>query len=119
MERHGERGRCCGGGGGAPYTDIPGQTRIPDIRIADARATGAAVGQQAARGPPFALQLQQPLHARFGLVGRGVEVASHQQPIDAQGGGIIVACAEHGHDHLAIGRGQDRGRRHHLARMLG
>ena len=43
MERHGERGRCCGGGGGAPYTDIPGQTRIPDIRIADARATGAAV----------------------------------------------------------------------------
>jgi len=43
MERHGERGRCCGGGGGAPYTDIPGQTRIPDIRIADARQTGAAI----------------------------------------------------------------------------
>lgn len=43
MERHAERGRCCGGGGGAPFTDIPGQTRIPDIRIADARQTGAAV----------------------------------------------------------------------------
>ena len=43
MERHRERGRCCGGGGGAPYTDIPGQTRIPDIRIADARQTGAAI----------------------------------------------------------------------------
>ncbi|MCB4366980.1 (Fe-S)-binding protein [Hydrogenophaga taeniospiralis] len=43
MERHAERGRCCGGGGGAPFTDIPGETRIPDIRIADARRTGAAV----------------------------------------------------------------------------
>ncbi len=42
MERSKERGRCCGGGGGAPFTDIPGTTRIPDIRIADARATGAA-----------------------------------------------------------------------------
>lgn len=43
MERHGVRGRCCGGGGGAPFTDIPGQTRIPDIRIADARQAGAAI----------------------------------------------------------------------------
>lgn len=43
MERHGVRGRCCGGGGGAPFTDIPGATRIPDIRMADAKATGAAV----------------------------------------------------------------------------
>ncbi|NRF72289.1 DUF3483 domain-containing protein [Aquincola sp. S2] len=41
MERHAERGRCCGGGGGAPYTDVPGKTRIPDIRIADARQVGA------------------------------------------------------------------------------
>ncbi|AOK31532.1 MULTISPECIES: (Fe-S)-binding protein [Burkholderia] len=43
MERHGVRGRCCGGGGGAPLTDIPGKQRIPDIRIADARAVGAEV----------------------------------------------------------------------------
>lgn len=43
MERSGLRGRCCGGGGGAPLTDIPGKKRIPDIRIADARETGAAV----------------------------------------------------------------------------
>ena len=43
MAQHAERGRCCGGGGGAPFTDIPGRTRIPDIRIADARATGATV----------------------------------------------------------------------------
>lgn len=42
MERSRENGRCCGGGGGAPFTDIPGKTRIPDIRIADARQTGAA-----------------------------------------------------------------------------
>ena len=43
MERSRQRGRCCGGGGGAPFTDIPGATRIPDIRIADAKGTGAGV----------------------------------------------------------------------------
>jgi dimethylglycine catabolism B len=43
MERSGMRGRCCGGGGGAPLTDIPGKQRIPDIRIADARTIGAEV----------------------------------------------------------------------------
>jgi Fe-S oxidoreductase len=43
MERHGMRGRCCGGGGGAPLTDIPGKARIPDIRMADARTIGADV----------------------------------------------------------------------------
>jgi Fe-S oxidoreductase len=43
MERNGKRGRCCGGGGGAPLTDIPGKQRIPDIRMADARAIGAEV----------------------------------------------------------------------------
>jgi Fe-S oxidoreductase len=43
MAMHGPAARCCGGGGGAPWTDIPGQTRIPDLRMADARATGAAV----------------------------------------------------------------------------
>ena len=43
MERHAMRGRCCGGGGGAPFTDIAGTTRIPDLRMADARETGAAI----------------------------------------------------------------------------
>ena len=43
MERHGMRARCCGGGGGAPLTDIPGKQRIPDIRIADARSVSADV----------------------------------------------------------------------------
>ena len=43
MERSGLRGRCCGGGGGAPLTDIPGKQRIPDIRIHDARSIGAEV----------------------------------------------------------------------------
>lgn len=43
MERHGMNARCCGGGGGAPATDIPGKRRIPDIRIDDARATGAEI----------------------------------------------------------------------------
>jgi Fe-S oxidoreductase len=43
MERSGLRSRCCGGGGGAALTDIPGKQRIPDIRIEDARHAGAAV----------------------------------------------------------------------------
>jgi Fe-S oxidoreductase len=43
MERSGLRGRCCGGGGGAPLTDIPGKRRIPDIRVDDARETGAGI----------------------------------------------------------------------------
>ncbi len=49
MERAGFRSRCCGGGGGAPITDIPGERRIADMRMEDARATGAelvAVGCQ-------------------------------------------------------------------------
>lgn len=41
MARHGMQSRCCGGGGGAPLTDIPGKYRIPDIRIQDARAVDA------------------------------------------------------------------------------
>lgn len=43
MARHGPQARCCGGGGGAPATDIPGRRRIPDLRMDDARATGAGV----------------------------------------------------------------------------
>jgi len=39
MERAGMRARCCGGGGGAPLTDIPGKRRIPDMRMEDAKAT--------------------------------------------------------------------------------
>ncbi|RBO81880.1 (Fe-S)-binding protein [Marinomonas aquiplantarum] len=49
MERSGYRSRCCGGGGGAPITDIPGERRIADMRMEDVAATGAelvAVGCQ-------------------------------------------------------------------------
>ena len=41
MERSGFRSRCCGGGGGAPITDIPGKQRIPDMRMLDIQQTGA------------------------------------------------------------------------------
>ncbi|MGF2685622.1 (Fe-S)-binding protein [Marinobacter sp. DUT-3] len=41
MERSGYRSRCCGGGGGAPITDIPGEHRIADMRVDDARKVDA------------------------------------------------------------------------------
>ena len=41
MQRSGFRSRCCGGGGGAPITDIPGKQRIPDMRMEDIKETGA------------------------------------------------------------------------------
>jgi Fe-S oxidoreductase len=43
MERSGSRARCCGGGGGAPLTDIPGERRIPDMRMGDVRTVGAEI----------------------------------------------------------------------------
>ncbi|MBD1554914.1 dimethylglycine demethylation protein DgcB [Pseudomonas typographi] len=41
MQRSGFRSRCCGGGGGAPITDVPGKQRIPDMRMEDIRQTEA------------------------------------------------------------------------------
>ncbi|MGM0982081.1 MAG: (Fe-S)-binding protein [Pseudomonadota bacterium] len=43
MQRSGFRSRCCGGGGGAPITDIPGERRIPDMRMDDVKESGAAL----------------------------------------------------------------------------
>ncbi|WP_290871470.1 DUF3483 domain-containing protein [Aquabacterium sp.] len=65
MARHAEAARCCGGGGGAPYTDIPGETRIPDIRMQDARDTGAAI---------VAVACPQCTAMLEGVVGPGPEV---------------------------------------------
>lgn len=43
MARSGRRAMCCGGGGGAPVSDIPGERRIPDIRMGQAAETGADI----------------------------------------------------------------------------
>ncbi len=43
MRLSGPKSRCCGGGGGAPFTDIKGKKRIPDTRMEDASATGAKI----------------------------------------------------------------------------
>jgi Fe-S oxidoreductase len=43
MERSKSTARCCGGGGGAPVTDIPGKQRIPDMRMADVIETKAEI----------------------------------------------------------------------------
>jgi Fe-S oxidoreductase len=43
MARSGRRTMCCGAGGGAAITDIPGERRIPDMRVDQARATGAGI----------------------------------------------------------------------------
>jgi N,N-dimethylglycine/sarcosine dehydrogenase ferredoxin subunit len=41
MPRHARNSFCCGGGGGAALTDIEGRVRIPDLRVKEARETGA------------------------------------------------------------------------------
>ena len=41
MPQHGRNAFCCGGGGGAPLTDVQGRRRIPDLRMQQARGTGA------------------------------------------------------------------------------
>ena len=56
MERSNFRSRCCGGGGGAPVTDIPGERRIPDMRMQDAKDTGAEMVAVAC--PQCALMLE-------------------------------------------------------------
>lgn len=43
MAQHGKRSMCCGGGGGAPLSDVAGMRRIPDMRMDQARQTGATV----------------------------------------------------------------------------
>jgi len=43
MARSGLKSMCCGGGGGAPITDIPGERRIADIRMDQVRETGATI----------------------------------------------------------------------------
>jgi Fe-S oxidoreductase len=41
MARHGLEAMCCGGGGGAPQSDVPGERRIADLRMDHARKAGA------------------------------------------------------------------------------
>jgi dimethylglycine catabolism B len=43
MECNSMRSQCCGGGGGAALSDIQGRRRIPDLRMDQARATGAPI----------------------------------------------------------------------------
>jgi Fe-S oxidoreductase len=43
MPRHGMRSMCCGGGGGSPVSDVPGERRIADIRMDQVREAGASV----------------------------------------------------------------------------
>ncbi|WP_025821690.1 (Fe-S)-binding protein [Shewanella marina] len=43
MERSQSRSRCCGGGGGAPITDIAGEQRIADMRMQDAQDVAAKI----------------------------------------------------------------------------
>ena len=43
MKRSGMRSSCCGWGGGAAFTDVPGKRRIPDVRIEHAREVAAQV----------------------------------------------------------------------------
>lgn len=66
MERSGARSFCCGFGGGATLTDVAGKRRIPDLRMEQARATGASTVAVAC--PNCAVMLE-------GVVGPRPEVA--------------------------------------------
>ncbi len=65
MAKSGERTSCCGWGGGASFTDVPGERRIPDVRMDHARATEAETVGVAC--PNCAVMLE-------GVVGPGPEV---------------------------------------------
>lgn len=41
LERSGMNSRCCGWGGGAAFSDVPGERRVPDIRMAEIHAVEA------------------------------------------------------------------------------
>jgi Fe-S oxidoreductase len=56
MERSRSQSFCCGGGGGAPIADVAQQRRVPDLRMDQARATGA--GCLAVACPNCALMLE-------------------------------------------------------------
>lgn len=43
MDRSGLKAMCCGGGGGAPLTDVVGKRRVPDVRMEQIRATRADI----------------------------------------------------------------------------
>lgn len=56
MQRSGLRSSCCGWGGGAAYTDVPGKRRIADVRMEHVRATDA--GTVAVACPNCAVMLE-------------------------------------------------------------
>ena len=62
MARSKLRSRCCGGGGGAPISDVTGERRIPDMRMDDARATRA--GLVAVACPNCCTMLEGVVHPR-------------------------------------------------------
>jgi len=43
MQRSKMRSSCCGWGGGAAFTDVPGKRRIPDVRMEQIREVGAGL----------------------------------------------------------------------------
>jgi len=62
MERNRSQSHCCGWGGGAAFTDIAGEHRIPDQRMEQARDTGADVVAVAC--PNCAVMLEGVLQPR-------------------------------------------------------
>lgn len=43
MAHHGANSLCCGGGGGRMWQDLDGETKMSEIRIKEAQATGASI----------------------------------------------------------------------------
>lgn len=62
MERSRQGSSCCGWGGGAAFADMPGERRIPDVRVEHAQATGADT--LAVACPNCAVMLEGVVHPR-------------------------------------------------------
>ncbi len=71
MPRHGENTFCCGAGGGAMWLDVPGKTRVENLRAREAASTGASI---VATGCPFCKSMIEAGRQSLEDAGAGLRV---------------------------------------------
>ena len=71
MEQHGRSSFCCGAGGGAMWLDVPGKTRVENLRAQQAAETGATT---LATGCPFCKGMLQAGQQSLESAGKSMQV---------------------------------------------